>query len=117
MSTILVVDDESEVRHLAKTMLERVGYRVLVADSATTALKILNDPSESIDLVLTDYSMPGMDGIQLSVRIQELYPKMFVIILSGFGQVLSTSASVEVIDKPLDFDLLLNKIQRLLGEA
>ncbi len=116
MGTILIVDDEPLVLELAEKLFTAEGYRVFVAGSAQAALAILNS-HEGVDLVITDYSMPGTDGAQLAIRIQENYPKVFVIIISGFGQTLQINrVSVEmIVDKPIDFDLLLQKVQKLIG--
>ena len=72
--TILVVDDDADVRELAVTLLEAVGYRILQAASADAAYRLLLErPGLHIDLLFTDIVMPGsLDGIDLAEKAQAL---------------------------------------------
>lgn len=80
---ILVVDDEPEVRAVVAEFLEDFGYRVLLADSAGQALALLRD-TPSIELLLTDIRMPEMSGIELANVATKTYPRLKVILMSGY---------------------------------
>ena len=82
--TILVVDDEPEIRKLVGAMLTREGYRVLSADSGEPALKTYAKHGSKIDLLLTDVVSPGMSGPMLADRMLELQPDLHVLFMSGY---------------------------------
>ncbi|WP_373017447.1 PAS domain S-box protein [Thiomicrorhabdus sp.] len=81
---ILLVDDEPDLRKLAMEYLSSAGYEVFTARDAESALEVLEN--ETFDLVVTDIVMPGENGFQLALKIQELYPGLSVIFSSGFPQ-------------------------------
>ncbi len=83
-STILVVDDEPEIRKLVGAMLSREGYNVLSADSGEPALKTYRKQGTKIDLLLTDVVSPGMSGPVLADRLLELQPDLHVLFMSGY---------------------------------
>lgn len=83
---ILVVDDETEILEIVKKGLRSRGYHVLEALSAEDALKHLNESTHKINLVLTDYAMPGMDGIALLKNIRKNHGSLPVIMMTGNGQ-------------------------------
>jgi PAS domain S-box-containing protein len=81
---ILIVDDERIVRDLARAVLERVGFRVATADGGEQALDIYRREARAIDLVLLDYSMPRMNGVQVLGELQQLDPDVCVVFSSGY---------------------------------
>lgn len=83
--TVLVVEDEPGVRVLVQTLLQRAGYRILSAAHPAEALQIAADPSQLIDLLLTDVVMPDLNGAALFVRIREARPTLRVLFMSGFA--------------------------------
>jgi DNA-binding NtrC family response regulator len=81
--TILVVDDEAEIRKLVTAMLTRSGYRVLTADSGQNAVRLFrNNPG--VDLLLTDVVAPGMSGPMIADEIAALKPDVKVVFMSGY---------------------------------
>ncbi len=82
--SILLVDDEQSVCMHTESVLKRLGYNVTTRTSATDALAIIREGSENIQLLLTDYSMPSMSGIELAREIRRYRPGFPVIIMSGF---------------------------------
>lgn len=82
-ATILVVDDEEMLRNLLSKILEKEGYRVLLAESGQKALDILVD--DSVDIVLTDVKMPGMDGFEFLKTVKKDYSQIGVIVMTAFG--------------------------------
>lgn len=79
--TLLVIDDEAQVRMLFRTALESVGYRVITAENGQHALNILLH--QEVDLILVDIYMPGMDGLDLIPRLRATSPSSKIIAMSG----------------------------------
>ena len=90
-ATILCVDDEENQLLLRKLMLERAGYRVLIADSPSQALEIFG--SQPIDLVIVDHYMPGMTGLALA-RTMLQQRKVPVMVLSAYPELPGESIGV-----------------------
>jgi two-component system, cell cycle sensor histidine kinase and response regulator CckA len=84
--TILVVEDDDEVRLFARRALERQGYHVLHADGAAAALRLAEAHTGPIHLVLSDVVMPKMGGPELVARLQPLRPSMRVLYMSGYSE-------------------------------
>jgi len=83
--TILLVDDEDMILEVGGAMLEKLGYRVIIAASGERALDVLGRMGEEIDLVLLDLIMPGMPGHHVFDRIREIHPQMPVLLSSGYS--------------------------------
>ena len=83
--TLLLVDDEELVRSSTAAMLEDVGYRVIEAHSATEALKCF-DKHPEVRVVITDYAMPGMTGIELARAIREHRAGIPILVITGFAE-------------------------------
>src|SRR5258708_9709880 len=82
--TILVVEDETNLRYLARQFLGKQGYRVLEAADGAAAMQIVVAHEGTIHLLLTDVIMPGMNGRELAQRILELRPHTKVLYMSGY---------------------------------
>jgi CheY-like chemotaxis protein len=82
--TVLVVDDEEIIRTLIARLLSDAGYQVLTAGDGVQALQLLVQQAGSIDLVLTDLTMPGMSGAELARCAAELSPAPRFVFISGF---------------------------------
>ncbi|MBI4876451.1 MAG: PAS domain S-box protein [Acidobacteria bacterium] len=82
--TVLVVEDEAELREFARLVLTKRGYNVLGAANAEEALLLCESNSGPIHLLLTDVIMPGMNGRQLAERLHPLRPEMKVLYMSGY---------------------------------
>jgi two-component system, cell cycle sensor histidine kinase and response regulator CckA len=107
--TILVVDDDRALRPLAKRILERKGYKVLVAGSAEEALKLVSEHSGDVHLVLADVLMPGMDGVELAERLTALRPNLRVLYTSGMPR-----DGAPFIAKPYTAQMLTRKVREVL---
>ena len=120
--TVLVVEDEENVRALVRTILRRAGYHVLEAQSAGDALLISEQHAGPIDLLLTDVLMPRLGGGQLARRILPLRPEMKVLYMSG-GPDASTvndgtaEEEIALLQKPITPDALCRKVRAVLGGA
>jgi CheY-like chemotaxis protein len=120
--TILVVEDEEDVRRLTVRILERQGYRVLQASCGNDALLLSKERKEPIDMVLTDVVMPGMSGRQLADQLIGLRPKMKVLYMSGYTDnavfhhgVLEEG--VNYIQKPFTIGGLMKKMREVLDKS
>ena len=87
--TILVVDDERAVRELLTIILRGRGYTVIPAPDAKTALEVLQKPGQRIDLVVSDVVMPGMSGTRLVEDIQQQWPGIKLLLVSGHSHGIS----------------------------
>lgn len=117
--TILIVDDEQEIREVTKEILESWGYQVLSADSGEKALQIYNQQREDIDLIILDLNMPGMGGSQCLQALLEYDSKVRVLISSGYsvnGQAAKSldSGASGFIGKPYQLKELMLKIREVL---
>jgi DNA-binding NtrC family response regulator len=84
--TVLVIDDESVVRTFAKTVLERKGYRTMLAENGESGVEIFRVNHRYLDLVLLDFTMPVMNGEEALDRMRVVSTKVPVILSSGFSQ-------------------------------
>src|SRR3954469_492507 len=82
--TILVVDDEPEIRKLVGAMVSQSGYTILTADSGEHALTLYKNNKGPIDLLITDVVAPGMSGPMLADKLTELQPDLKVLYISGY---------------------------------
>jgi signal transduction histidine kinase len=119
--TILVVEDEEEVRKLAARILQRQGYKVLEAPQGGDALLICEQHQDPIHLMLTDVVMPGMSGHQLAKRLESLQPGMKVLYMSGYtdnaiAQHGVLGEGVNYIQKPFTVDGLARKVREVLDK-
>jgi CheY-like chemotaxis protein len=117
--TILLVEDQAPLLDLSREFLERLGYRVLTADLPEKAIQISHDLSGTIDMLLTDVLMPGMNGRELAYRLLKQRPDMKVLYVSGFpDRVFEHSGGPDVdeafMEKPYSFDELARKIREML---
>ncbi|MCA1744053.1 MAG: response regulator, partial [Desulfovibrionales bacterium] len=85
--TILVVDDDGQVRELTIEVMEDSGYQVLSAESGERALEIFKESPQEIDLVIMDLNMPGMGGKECARQIRSIDPSVKVLVASGYSAV------------------------------
>jgi two-component system cell cycle sensor histidine kinase/response regulator CckA len=119
--TILVVDDEPEVRKLVGAMVTRYGFSALTADSGEHAITLFKQHSDEIDLLLTDVVAPGMSGPMLADRLTELRPGLKVLFMSGYDNTQVVQHYVvekghALLTKPFTLEELGRKVEEVLGE-
>ena len=119
--TILVVDDDDEIRDLTREILEDSGYKVLDAANGEQALNIFKEQSNEIDLVLMDLNMPGMGGRQCTREMISIDPSVKVLVASGYSAVGHGRQALEFgardfISKPYQMREILAKIREVLDE-
>src|ERR1019366_5926409 len=116
--TVLLVEDEPAVRALAKVVLERRGYAVLVAESGAAALDVVTHDPRPIHVLLTDLVMPGMNGRQLASRVAALRPSIKVVFMSGYAadvvRSVDESGASGFLAKPFTQRALTAKIREVL---
>ena len=119
--TVLVIDDEEKVRTTIQSLIEKLGYRVLGADTARAALELARNFEGDIDLALLDIKLPDMEGGNLYPLIKQLRPDMKVIICSGYSldvhveQILKDGAD-GFLQKPFALKTIADKIKEVLEE-
>jgi CheY-like chemotaxis protein len=117
--TILVVEDEEPVRRLTANVLKRRGFRVLEACTGAEAKGVAAEHGGQIDLLLTDVVMPGISGRALAEAIRKAYPRMRVVLMSGYAEEIDVDRSAYVADafleKPFTATTLIQTIRQALG--
>lgn len=119
--TILLVEDEPLVRELSRDMLERQGYRVVLASDAKEAEKI-SASAEGFDLLITDAVMPSISGAELARRIRAAHPRLKVLFISGYTDEPAEgekngAEGAAFLQKPFSADSLGRKIRQILSRA
>ncbi|MCK5162136.1 MAG: hybrid sensor histidine kinase/response regulator [Desulfobacula sp.] len=115
--SILVVDDEEDIRDVLEIVLKDIGYTVFLAENGEKALEIFQ--SESPDIVITDIKMPVMDGIELLRQIKRENPATEVLMITGHGDMHLTIRSLkyeamDFITKPVNVDILEIAIEKAI---
>jgi CheY-like chemotaxis protein len=119
---VLVVDDEQGLRDLVCRTLRAEGYRTLEAAHGGEALELVESGPDTIDLVITDVVMPGMDGRELGRRLARSRPTLPVLYMSAYevNDIFrrgSPRTSAPFLQKPFPRDGLLNSVEQLLRQA
>jgi DNA-binding NtrC family response regulator len=120
MSRILVIDDERSIRNTLKDILELEKYKVEVAEDGFKALELIK--TTDYDVILCDIKMPGMDGIEVLEKIEELKPDTPVVMISGHGNIDTAVESIkkgayDFIEKPLDLNRMLITIRNAMDKS
>ena len=115
--SVMVVDDDDDLRSTIQMLLEQAGHRVFAANNGSKAIKLLGVLQGQINVILLDYMMPGMDGAQTLAYLRELHPTAKVVLISGADELRLRQAFVEkgadfCLHKPLAMNQLLETIQR-----
>ncbi len=117
---IMVVDDEADLRLLAKRLLERRGHTVFLADSGPNAIEVFEQNADEIGVVILDMIMPGVDGKEVYRRMKEIRGELRFILTSGYPGAISfqkilDSPGDQFIPKPWDMPHLIQEAERLVG--
>jgi CheY-like chemotaxis protein len=120
--TILLVEDEENVKKLATRWLEEKGYTVLTANDGLDALRIAEGYSGKIDLLVTDVVMPkGLNGLDLADKLLNLRPDIRVFFISGYSSGLATNAvlnpNLNILPKPFTGESLAKKVRETLQQG
>ncbi|WP_291982182.1 EAL domain-containing protein [Candidatus Accumulibacter sp. ACC005] len=113
--TVLLVDDEPSILSALNRLLRREGYRVLLADSASTAFAVL--AREPVAVIVSDQRMPVMTGTELLARVKTLYPRTVRLVLSGYSEITAVTDAInkgsihKYLSKPWDDEHLKSEIR------
>ena len=121
MARVLVIDDDEDIRTLVAAMLERAGHKPEVAADGATGLRMFGQSKPH--LVLTDISMPGLDGHDVISALRVMHDDVPIIAISGGSEVAKDElllqaarlGASEVIMKPFEFEQLAGAVSRALG--
>ena len=118
--TVLLVEDDPSVRKLISAMLDSHAYRVLAAGDGAEALATSSLFEGRIDLVITDFGLGEMNGLELADRLSARRPGLRVLIISGYTEIqlppgIRESLKPEFLPKPFTMDALLAKVGRIMA--
>ena len=116
---VLIVEDNEVFRRPLQRTLEAAGYEVVAVPSGEDALDVLD--RSTVDVLLTDHRLPGMDGVQLITRVKAIHPALAVIVMTAYG---TTESAVEArrhgaddyLVKPFEMPDLLRTLHRALAQ-
>jgi DNA-binding NtrC family response regulator len=114
MKAILFVDDHEVLARLSCEILEMQGYRAVCAYNADQALEKFD--KDKFDVLVTDFRMEGMNGLELARKIHDKHPGLPVIIVTGYGPIETGEDADACLQKQQLFPALLEKIRFVLGE-
>ena len=117
---ILVVDDDRGVRETTRRILRRHGFEVVLADRGEAAVRLFEAPPFHADVILMDYSMPGIHGIRAIEMIRDLGVNVPVILCTGYDDTeeileFCKAAGVQFLAKPYKIPQLLDAVQKVLS--
>ncbi|HTB91257.1 MAG TPA: PAS domain S-box protein [Candidatus Sulfotelmatobacter sp.] len=117
--TVLLTEDEQDVREIAREFLESGGYKVIEAKNGKDAITIAAEHRGKIDLLVTDMVMPGMTGQELAVRLQQEHSGIAVVFMSGYSEHAATEMadadpSVRLLTKPFSRGAILRTVREIL---
>ena len=120
--TVLVVDDEEDLRDIMRRMLERRGFDTLVAGDSEQAIATCRDHAGDIDVLVTDLGLPGASGGELSRAATSLRPGMGVVYISGLPKDIAVTKGLIgddalLVKKPFTSELLIEALRRVIGEG
>jgi len=118
--TVLIVDDEPEIRKLVAAMVSQLGHTALTADSGEHALALLRTHHYPIELLITDVVAPGMSGPMLADKLSALQPDLKVLYISGYDnshvvQKYVVEKGHMLLPKPFTVEGLRDKVEALVG--
>lgn len=119
--TILLVEDDEQVRSLTRNVLQTYGYYVLEAHDGEAALALAATYSEPIHLLLTDVIMPGMNGKLLADKLTKIRPELKVLYMSGYAEEMimhqnALEPGINLLQKPFNTKLLAQELRRVLSQ-
>ena len=122
MVTILVIEDDSEIRELYRRILEKAGYQVLEAPDGDVGIRIFRE--KHVDLVLTDIVMPEKEGLETIMELKREFPSARIIAMSGGGKATTSFTCLhlakmlgadQALTKPIPRTQLLEAVEAVLG--
>jgi PAS domain S-box-containing protein len=116
--TLLLVEDEAQVREMTRRILTEYGYDIIAAPLGAEGLKAFQQAPASVQLVITDVVMPGMSGPELADQIRAVRPELPVLFISGYAEPAQLShVKHNLLEKPFTAHALAAKVRQLLDES
>ena len=120
MNRVLVVDDNRDLGELASEILKERGFRVNIAFDGVSALAKIKQ--ESYDLMILDYRLPGISGLTVLEKTQQIRPNLKTIMISAFGDASTRARAEELgayafLDKPFNIDGLVKVVKKTLSKG
>lgn len=112
MPIILLADDEAPLRTLLSRSLQRNGYEVYAASDGLQAFRMGLERIATLDLLVADICMPGLEGTELAKRLREVRPNLRVLFISGYSK--EQDLSDPLLQKPFEVATLLKKVKELI---
>jgi two-component system response regulator (stage 0 sporulation protein F) len=117
-SRLLIVDDDPGMRENLAELFESIGYEVRVAANGPEALRVMDD--QDVDLLLTDYKMPGPTGVELIEAARKRQPGLRAVLMTAFGDSFTEIESVRrgavgYLNKPFEADEVVVFVERILA--
>jgi DNA-binding response OmpR family regulator len=121
MARILIVEDDDNVREFVSRALTLKGHEIMKAEDGGLGLEIIQEENGKFDLMLSDIKMPVMDGIGLSLAVGAQFPKVTILLMTGFADQRERAHGLDelvydVITKPFSLDILLKKVDDALHD-
>ena len=114
---IVVAEDDALLRYCTVRMLEKHGYRIIQAEHGKHALDLLEKCEDHVHLLITNYNMPYIDGVELARQMRMKNKRLMVLMISGVNPDLDPADDIEVLPKPYNQAELATKVRDLLRRA
>ena len=120
--TVLLVEDDAQLRGVTATLLQNLGYTVLQAADGADALRLFETRANDVQLLLTDVSLPGINGRRLAARLRELHAGLKIVFVSGYEEAVTGSGELRrlglpLIRKPYTIEELAQRLDEALTEG
>jgi two-component system cell cycle sensor histidine kinase/response regulator CckA len=120
--TVLLVEDDDQVRSFVRRLLTTHGYRVMEASTGAEGLALAEQESGPVDLLLSDMLLPELSGFDLALGALELHPRMKIIFMTGYveGEIVQrclSELSASFLDKPFQPNILLSRVHEAIASA
>jgi two-component system cell cycle sensor histidine kinase/response regulator CckA len=119
-SSILLVEDDDQIRRFVRTLLTNENYRVIEAATGAEGLRMAQEAEGGINLLLSDMLLPELSGYDLAVRLRELYPDIRIVLMTGYveGEIVQRSVrelNAAFLDKPFQPAQLREVVRQALS--
>lgn len=117
-TTILYVENDEMIIDVVDKILRRLGYDVVITTRCSEAIRLVHSQPDLFDLIITDMNMPGMNGLELAVKLREIRPDVPVILCTGFGDsIMDSGEDVSGIRAVLPKPFGVNEVDRVIKDV
>jgi two-component system, cell cycle sensor histidine kinase and response regulator CckA len=114
---IVIAEDDAILRYCTANLLRKHGYRVIEASDGREALELLERCEDRIHLLVTNYDMPRVNGVELARALRAKHERLMVLMISGSAPDLDPRDAIEMLPKPYNEAILARKVRELLQHA